>query len=209
MCSPFRTKLRIEAWKLLVHVSRRWRNLAFGSPRRLNLQLCCTPETPAGDTLDVWPALPLIIQGEMTSSGTDNVIAALGQSNRVYQVDLYLAGWQLEEVLSAMQVPFPELTYLRLFSCSETPPVVHVPNLSLAGPAPRLQFFELVGIPFPGLPKLLSSANHLVHLHLSKIPHSRCISPEAMVALLSVLSSLKTLSLEFRSHDQSHLNWAR
>src|SRR6266403_2101256 len=103
-------KRRVEAWQTLVHVCRRWRTVVLGSPRRLNLQLCCTPETPVKDSLDVWPALPLIVEGDMTSSGTDNVIAALGQSNRVCQVFLdYFAGWQLEEVLAAMQVPFPEL----------------------------------------------------------------------------------------------------
>ena len=46
-------------------------------------------------------------------SGTDNIIAALGHSNRVCQVILWnLADWQLEEVLAAMQVPFPELRFL-------------------------------------------------------------------------------------------------
>jgi len=59
--------------------------------------------------------------------------------------------------------------------------------------------FELDGIPFPGLPKLLLSATHLVKLRLSDIPHSGYISPEAMVALLSVLSSLRKLTLRFQS----------
>ena len=71
-----------ETWQSLVHVCQRWRSLVLESPRRLNLQPYCTPETPAKDTLDVWPALPLIVDGDMVSSGTDNVIAALGQSNR-------------------------------------------------------------------------------------------------------------------------------
>jgi hypothetical protein len=47
--------------------------------------------------------------------GTDNAIAVLGESNRVCQATLFgLAGWQLEEVLVTMQVPFPELTDLGL-----------------------------------------------------------------------------------------------
>jgi len=193
-----------EIWQLLVHVCRRWRSLVFQSPRCLNLRLYCTPNTPAKDTLDVWPALPLIIQGWMVSSGTDNIIAALGQSNRVCEVDLDLAGWQLEEVLAQMQVPFPELAYLRLFSDGETQPVN--PDSFLDGSAPRLRYFDLDGVPFPGLPKLLLSATHIVYLTLFNIPHSGYISPEAMVALISALSSLESLSLEFQS-PQSHPGW--
>jgi hypothetical protein len=115
-------KKSIEGWQTLVHVCRRWRTLVLRSPRRLNLQLFCTPETPARDTLDIWPALPLIVRSLGVPSGTDNIIAALGQSNRVRQAFLwYLAVWQLEQVLATMQVPFPELTHLRLWSLGKTP----------------------------------------------------------------------------------------
>jgi hypothetical protein len=194
----------IEAWQSLVHVCRRWRGLVLESPRRLNLQLYCTPKTPARDTLDVWPTLPLIIQGYITStSGTpDNIIAALGQSNRVCKVDLCqwdFVDWRLEEVLAPMHVPFPELTYLQLGSFDKTLPVIPVPDSFLGGSAPRLRHFGLLGIPFPGLPELLLSATHLVRLHLCDIPDSGYISSEAMVALLSVLTSLETLYLEFQS----------
>jgi hypothetical protein len=189
----------VQVWQSLVHVCQRWRILAFESPRRLNLRLYCTPETPVKDTLDVWPALPLILHGTISSSsGTDNVIAALGRSNHICQVNLrYLADPQLEEVLAVMQVPFPELTHLELFSDGKTLPVI--PDSFLDGSAPRLQIFELDGIPFPRLPNLLLSATHLVTLYLSNIPHSGYISPEAIVALLSVLSSLEVLSLRFQS----------
>jgi hypothetical protein len=190
-------KTAIEGWQSLVHVCRRWRNVVFRSRRRLDLQLYCTPETPAKDTLDVWPALPLIIAGNMTLSGTDNVIAALGQRNRVSQIVLEFAGWQLEEFLARMQASFPELTYLQLISDDETLPVIS--DSFLDGSAPRLQNFELSGIPFPGLPKLLMSATHLVNLWLTNIPHFGYISPEAMAATLSMLSSLEELTLQFRS----------
>jgi hypothetical protein len=104
-------KTGVEAWQSLVHVCRRWRSLVLASPRRLDLRLYCTPETPAKAKLDIWPALPLIVEGNMAlSSGTDNIMAALEKSNRVCQVYLRdLAGWQLEQVLAAMQVPFPEI----------------------------------------------------------------------------------------------------
>ena len=129
----------------------------FQSSSRLNLHLYCTQRTPTRDTLDVWPALPLIVGGGMTStSDMDNIIVALEQSNRVRQVILWeLVDLQLEKVLAAMQVPFLELTNLRLWSDDETPPVIPIPDSFLGGSAPRLQYFELSGIPFPGLPNLL------------------------------------------------------
>jgi hypothetical protein len=173
----YEDKTETESWQLLVHVCRRWRTVVLGSPRRLNLRLVCTPETPAKDTLDVWPALPLIVDAYVISSGVGNIIAALGHTNRVCQVNLWrVAGWQLEQVLPAMQVPFPELTDLYLSSNGETPVPV-IPDSFLDGSAPRLRYFELNAIPFPGLPKLLLSSAHLVRLHLFNIPHSGYISP--------------------------------
>ena len=55
------------------------------------------------------------------------------------------------ENLAAMQVPFAELTELKLWSSDVTPPVI--PDSFLDGSAPRLQIFDISGIPFPGLPK--------------------------------------------------------
>ena len=134
----------------------------------------------------------------MTLSDTDNVTAVLEQSNRVCEVNLTLTGRQLEKVLAPMQVSFPRLTSLQLISNGESLPVI--PDSFLDGFAPpQLQFFTLDGIPFPGLPKLLLSANHLVDLFLTNIPHSGYFSPESMIALLSVLSSLRKLSLKFQS----------
>ena len=115
-----------------------------------------------------------------------------------------LADLQLELVLAAMQVPFPELTDLRLSSDDFTAPAI--PDSFLGGSASRLQFFFLDRIPFLGLPNLLLSATHLVLLWLTDILCSRYISPEAMVAVLSVLSSLETLWLQLES-PQSHPDW--
>ncbi len=201
MAPFYPVEMTVEAWKPLVHVCRQWRNVVFGSPRRLNLRLCCTPNTPARDMLDVWPTLPLLIWGDMRrsfSSSADNIILALGQTNRVCHVDLWvLEDQESDKVLAAMQVPFPELAELRLTSKGETPLVI--PDSFLGGSAPHLRICRLEGIPFPGLPKLLLSATHLVTLYLSDIPHSGYFSPEAMAALLSVLSSLESLRLLFRS----------
>ena len=192
-------KTGTEAWHVLVHVCRRWRNLVFGSPCRLNLRLFCTPKTPAKDTLDVWPALPLIVWDLFSCfSPTDNVIAILGRSERVREVTiLCLPNWKMENVMAEMQVPFPKLTVLRLSSFDEIVP--DIPDSFLGGSAPSLQSLYLHGIPFPGLPKLLLSTTHLISLSLTNIPHSWYISPKAIVALISELSSLESLSLEFDS----------
>jgi hypothetical protein len=204
-------KMAIEGWQSLVHVCRRWRVLVFESPRRLNLRLFCTPKTPTRDKLDVWPALPLLVDGDMTSASTqdlDNIIVALEQSNRVCEVFLWsLTGWQLEKVLATMQVPFPELTDLQLLSDGEALPVI--PDSFLDGSAQRLRLFMLVGIPFPGLPKLLLSATNLDYLELSDIPHSGYFSPEAMVALISALPCLEGLVLEYLEFQspQSRPDW--
>jgi len=103
----------------------------------------------------------------------------------------YVEDWQSDKVLAVMQVPFPQLTDLQLFSYSDHVTPLVVPNLFLGGSAPHLQSFCLYGILFLGLPKLLLSATQLVYLYLCHIPHSGYISPKAMAALLSMLSSLE------------------
>ena len=192
---PNYKKEEIEAWQTLVHVCRQWRSVVFGSPCRLNLRLYCTTRTQT--PVDVWPALPLRIEGGVGNTKEfDNTIAVLERSNCVYHIDLavYFSYWEI--ILPAMQRPFPELTYLRLFS---TEAVTVVPDSFLGGSAPRLRDLDFVGIPFPGLPKLVLSATHLSRLYLFEIPHSGFFSPDAIVTVLSTLTSLQQLRLEFKS----------
>ena len=196
------TKTDIQAWQTLVHVCRRWRHVVFGSTHRLNLRLWFTAKTPARDTLDVWPALPLLIEcrGDYTTESVDNIIAVLECSDRVSHIDMIIPSSYLERVLpTMMQGPFPELTQFSLeLSSDDNSMTTVLPNSFLGGSAPRLRFFVLDYIPFPGLPKLLLSATHLGHL-ICTIPHSGYISPESMVTCLSVLTRLDFLSLTFQS----------
>ena len=100
----------IEWWQSLVHVCRRWRGLVFELPRRLKLQLFCTPRTPARESLDVWPALPLSIQGDVSEMPVDNVIAVLEHSDRIRRIELNLHSTsQIKKIWTAIQVPFREL----------------------------------------------------------------------------------------------------
>ena len=198
--------LKIQAWHTLVHVCRKWRNIVLGSPSRLDLRLFCTDKTPVKETLAVWPPLPIVIGQYSRPTQMDNIIVALEHNDRVCQIGLLdVTSSHLEEVLAAMRQPFPALTDLAIWWGDwrkdglledEMTPVV--PESFLGGSAPRLQYLQLERVPFPGLPKLLLSADGLVSLYVWKIPHSGYFSPEAMVRCLSTLTRLETLSLGFK-----------
>ena len=198
------SKKQIETWQSLIHVCRRWRSIVFGSPRRLNLRLVATNKTLL-DRLDVWPPLLLVIRVSLRER-VDNVITVLAERrDRINGIELlHINSSTWENVLAAMQEPFPELTDLRLRlddEINETLPVV--PDPFLGRSIPRLRLLWLYGIPFPGLPNLLLSATRLDTLYLDDIPHSGYISPDAIVTALSTLTSLRELSLRFRS-PRSH-----
>jgi hypothetical protein len=100
-------------------------------------------------------------------------------------------------VLTPMQVPFPALTSLMLWSHVDPGPVI--PDTFLGGSAPHLRYLSMNSIAFPGIPKLLLSCTHLVRIYIHDIPESGYFSPEAMATCLSGLTSLNVLSLKFRS----------
>ena len=189
-------------WHILVHVCRNWRNVVFGSPRRLNLRLLCTQRTPVRGTIDAWPPLPILVTGSGFREeewGVDNILAALEHNDRIRELVFYgFPRSDVDKVLAAMHQPFPALTYLRLESRVETLPVDHSSFLGGSAP-PQLQHLALSSISFTGVPKLLLSATHLFQLNLQSIPHSGYISPEAMVTGLAALTNLERFSLSFKS----------
>ena len=81
------------------------------------------------------------------------------EQSRMSSLPLSPCGLAIGRSLAAMHVPFPELTNLWLSASGETQPI---PDSFLDGSAPRLRYFHLDGIPFPGLPNLLLYATHLV-----------------------------------------------
>jgi hypothetical protein len=116
-------------WHTLVHVCRRWRNVVFASPRRLDLQLRCTRTRSVRDMLDIWPELPIIIldyESRETVESADNVIAAL-ELNAYDRVSMIaftrVSNSTSEKIVEAMQDPFPALTHLSLWSCDRMVPV--------------------------------------------------------------------------------------
>jgi hypothetical protein len=151
--------------------------------------------------LDVWPPLPISIwlRG-LGKWGLDNILAALEHNNRICTIDASFVQSSLsEKVLVEMQQPFPALTRLDFMFGDEGALVV--PASFLGGSAPSLQKFFLYRIPFPGLPKLLLSATHLVNLGLVRVPHSGYTSPEVMVAVLSTLTRLEGVFIGLNPPD--------
>jgi hypothetical protein len=68
----------------------------------LNLQLYYDSGTPARKTLDVWPALPLLIGGGVSNTLVDNVITVLEHSDRICKIDLlFHTTWQIEKTLDS------------------------------------------------------------------------------------------------------------
>jgi hypothetical protein len=141
--------------------------------------------------------LPLIIQDSYgvlnDTPNLDDIVAALEHNDRVCQIGL--SCFSSSQLGYVMLKPFPELTDLRLGMLVEDGPIL--PDSFLGGTAPHLRSVDLFNVPFPGLPKLLLSAIHLVYLDLHDIPCSGYIPPEAMATSLSALTSLEFLHLHF------------
>ncbi|KAI0285569.1 hypothetical protein BC826DRAFT_118033 [Russula brevipes] len=185
-----------DKWHTLVHVCRWWRSVVFSSPRRLDLRLLCTGDRSGTAMLDIWPALPIEIyydhDGGAWETGPNtwqkNMIAALEHPDRVRHISIinFQRGW--DALAGAMQVPFPELTYLQLGACAS------LSVLPVESAAPRLRTLKLKDFPFRAVRSLIMSASDLVDL---KLLRSKYVPPESMVACLSSLKRLKSLSLEF------------
>ena len=198
-------------WHTLVHVCQRWRNVVFGSPRRLHLTLVYDPSRPVGEMLDIWPAMPFVIilslhdspGGEREVTLIDNTITALEHHERIRRIaGSYLPILNMGKLVAGMCQPFPMLTSMQLSghissSWADMGRVTCLPDSFLGGSAPRLRTLTLIDISFPALPNLLLSANGLVHLDLWDIPKSAYIPPDEMVVCLSTLTRLKTLYLGF------------
>ena len=201
----FAEEYQVDYWHTLVHVCQRWRNVVFSSPRRLNLQLFCTPGRPIAEIFNIWPELPIFVSYDGPPRNTDDVVAALKLKGFVSGIDLTVksgsaAEW--ETFAAEMQDPFPMLENLRLRSFhDDMKPVISDSFFGGSAPRLRLQYLLLSNIVFPALPNLLLSATDLVELRLWDwdIPHSGYISPEAMVTNISALTRLKLLSLHFQS----------
>ena len=197
-------KYHIETWHTLVHICRRWRTVVLASPLRLDLRICCTLKTRVKDMLDIWPALPLVIQESWHETpreeGADNIVAALEHNDRICEI--LLEGFPrslLERFGAAMQEPFPALTSIFITASDDKVPVAVFPETFLGGFATHLRSCQLRSLQIPGIWTLLSTANHLVYLRLPRIPHSTYVSPEELTNCLAAMPNLQELAIGFQS----------
>ena len=188
-------------WPILTWVCRRWRQIIFASPRGLNLWLYCTHRKPVLEILDIWPALPIILEyggvpnlDPPAPEDDDNIIAALKHSGRVSSISLTVTSSLLEK-LSTISEPFTELE--EFFLCSQD-------NLQLTFPSsfhlgPRLRTVHLSRIAISSFPRLLLPSQFLVDIQLHDIPITGYLSPEAFATALSGTTQIRSLSLHFLS----------
>src|ERR1700730_1926760 len=111
--------------------------------------------------LDIWPALPILLEYHspwrtLQEERLNKMTAALEHPGRVRHISIIDFPRAWESIARAMQVSFPELTYLRLW-LYVSPPLTMLPG----GSAPRLRTLELSGIPFPAVRDLILSASYL------------------------------------------------
>ena len=195
---------RTEVWQELVHVCRRWRELVFQSPRRLDLQLLCTAGTPVVKMLDIWPALPLVIRVD-SRPDIENISAALEHRDRISGISVThpktLLSNRRSLPMPTMQEPFmfPTLKFLDIMSPQDSSGGMdfnHIPFLS-SGLVPHLQHLQLETLSLQTYPMLLFSATNLLTLTLRlwETPRLGCFLPEAIVTVLSAMTSLESFHL--------------
>ena len=158
------------------------------------------------EKLDIWPELPVCIYAIgsfLMQEERDECIAALRLNHRASGIrleDTSESAWDI--FMPLLQHPFPALTHL--WAQPNYSRIHPISRSFLGGSAPSLRDLRLTGVPFPALPELLSSATNLVCLWYDNVPPSGYISPQAMVAGLSALTQLESLSLDFLLYRDLH-----
>ena len=88
-CYVDESKMR-GAWRTLACVCRRWRSIALGSPRRLDVRIFCSERIPVRDKLDLWPPFPIVLSIDYQRRlGGDNILAALEHHDCVCEIVIW------------------------------------------------------------------------------------------------------------------------
>ncbi|KAH8995950.1 hypothetical protein EDB92DRAFT_1844093 [Lactarius akahatsu] len=186
-------------WCKLSHVCRRWRQLVHSSAFRLGLQILCTNGSPALDTLDHLPSLPLFVDyrdtiATITQQDELAIRYALLLWDRVRRIDLHLPPSIFHRLLTLMGEPFSMLEHLSLSPTTKEDTNLVLPKSFLA---PNLRHLMLHAIDLPNRLQLLFSTVSLVTLVLTDIQASGYFPPRPLVAHLSSLHQLEELTIEF------------
>ncbi|KAN0123080.1 hypothetical protein V8E52_003033 [Russula decolorans] len=199
-------------WHRLVHVCRRWRNLIFQSPRRLDLRLAYTYKNPPRKSLELWPDLPVSVwypkspqRRRLSADDEENVLAVLKHANRICDINLSMTRQLASNSAASLKESFPILQRLQLRSQEPIRPLP-IPDGFLGESTPLLRDIHLIRTVFPALPVLLLSAQALLTLQLDDIPNSGYFSPEALAKSLSGMAKLNTLKIRFlppNAHERS------
>jgi hypothetical protein len=190
---------RARWWYKPAQVCRRWRNLILASPVRLNLHLVCTYGTPVADMLACSHHLPLVIDyldrdRERTTEDDDGILLAFQHCDRVRRIGLVVPATNLLRPLIAMAGRFPILERLYIRSRTGNDTSLMLPTM-LQAPSLRGLALSCLALP-PGSP-LLTTSTSLVILVLERIPPSAYFPPSHLLAWLSSLTQLQTLSIGF------------
>ena len=188
-------------WHILVHVCRRWRQIVFASPLRLNLELLCTQGTPVRGYLDCWPAFPIVIDYNtfrcLTPNDEENVLAALEYRTRIRHINLNVSISFWSKMATVMREPFPALTSLSVFASNNQNGPFLLPVGFLGGSAPRLRDIQFQGFPSPTFLNLFPHTCDLVKLDLIDCDAhlAGCVSLAGLILCLAMLPKLKSLSI--------------
>jgi hypothetical protein len=193
-------------WYKLAHVSRRWRRVILAAPSLLDLHLVCTRGVPVADMLVHSPPLPLTIFywfntfTILKAKDEAGALLALSHRNRVRRIALYMSSSELEKLFVAMDGVFPVLGRLHIVSS--------IPGVTLPRTfgAPNLSHVELMCVALP-IQRPLLTATDLVSLRLRDIPRSGYFPPSYILASLSLMPQLETLSIMFNYPVPSRDVW--
>ena len=153
---------------------------------------------PVEKFLGIWPRRIPISLRYHPSDPDDNTITTLKQhrDDRVSEITFdWVTIFGLKRFAAEL---FPALTSLVLGPHEFRNVVLRLPETFLNGSTPSLRTITLEISDFPALPRLVSSAPHLVSLKLDKIPVSACYSSEAMANILATSINLEKLDIDFR-----------
>jgi hypothetical protein len=187
-------------WYKLVHVCRRWRYLILSSPVRLDLHLVCTYGTPVADMLAHSPPFPLIIyyldaNRDASVEDEEAILLSLQDRGHVRRIGLMMPATKLLQPIIALDGHFPVLERLFIWPLSHD-------NMSLMLPtrfrAPHLCMLSLYHVVVPVRSPLLTTTVGLVELGLWDMPLLASFRPSDLVARLSSMPQLESLSIGFR-----------